>query len=78
MVQIVDVDTYSRDRFNKEDSLSKFLVPYLYATDLDDAAEKFLVKYYREALETPVPVDVDELGKTIDEAMRLVYQNRCP
>ena len=61
MVTIVDVDTYSRDRYDKESSLSKFLVPYLYATDLDDEAEKFLMKYYREAVESPVPVDIDEL-----------------
>ncbi len=61
MVTLVDVDTYSRDRYNKEDSLSKFLVPYLYADDLDKEAEKFLSKYYRDALEAPVPVDLDEL-----------------
>ena len=61
MVTIVDVDTYSRDRYNREDSLSKFLVPYLYSEDLDKEAEKFLEKYYREALESPVPVDLDEL-----------------
>ena len=61
MVTLVDVDTYSRDRYSKEDSLSKFLVPYLYADDLDKEAEKFLSKYYRDALEAPVPVDLDEL-----------------
>lgn len=30
MVTIKGVDLYSRDKFNAEDSLSKFLIPYLF------------------------------------------------
>lgn len=61
MVTITKVDLYSKDRFNSEDSLSRFLVPYLYAKDLDKEAEKFLKKYYRKALKTPMPIKMDEL-----------------
>lgn len=46
LVIIKDIDSYSKDRFNEEDSLSKFLVPYLYAKNLDAEATKFLEKYY--------------------------------
>lgn len=35
----VAIDLYSKDKFNAEDSLSKFLVPYLYSKDLDAEAE---------------------------------------
>lgn len=61
MVTITGVDLYSKDKFNAEDSLSKFLVPYLYSKDLDAEAEKFLKEYYPKALKTPMAIDMDEL-----------------
>ncbi|MES5930086.1 hypothetical protein QCI77_29725 [Bacillus cereus group sp. MG9] len=60
-VMIIDVREYSRERFSKESALSRYLVPYLYSEDLDNEAEKFLQKYYPEALEKPMPLDMDEL-----------------
>lgn len=60
-VTLLNVSDYSKDKFSKENSLSKFLVPYLYSENLDAEAEKFLETYYPEALETPMPIDVDEL-----------------
>ena len=60
-VNIVDVDSYSKEKFDKESSLSQYLIPYIYAEDLDKAAEKFLSDHFPEALEMPMPIDVDEL-----------------
>ncbi len=61
MVTIIGVDEYSADKFDKNTSLSKYLVPYLYAEDLEKEAEKFLDKYCRQALKEPMPIPLDEL-----------------
>jgi DNA-binding Xre family transcriptional regulator len=61
MVTITGVDEYSADRFDKNTTLSKYLVPYLYAEDLEKEAEKFLNKYCRHALKEPMPIPLDEL-----------------
>ncbi|NMC34256.1 MAG: hypothetical protein GYA36_17645 [Veillonellaceae bacterium] len=61
MVTITGVDEYSADRFDKNTSLSKYLVPYLYAEDIEKEAEKFLNKYCRQALKEPMPIPLDEL-----------------
>lgn len=61
MVTITGVDLYSKDRFSEEDSLSRFLVPYLYTKDLDLEAEKFLKKYYPQALKIPMAINMAEL-----------------
>lgn len=44
-VKILGVEDYSRERFDKEDALTKYLVPYVYAKDLDAHATRFLEKY---------------------------------
>lgn len=61
MVTITGVDEYSADRFDKNTTLSKYLVPYLYAENLEKEAEKFLDKYCRQALKEPMPIPLDEL-----------------
>lgn len=61
MVTITKVDLYSKDKFNAEDSLSRYLVPYLYAKDLDREAERFLLKYYPKALKAPMAINMKEL-----------------
>lgn len=61
MVTITGVDEYSVDKFDKNTTLSKYLVPYLYAEDLEKEAEKFLNKYCRQALKEPMPIPLDEL-----------------
>ena len=70
MVTIKGVDLYSRDKFNAEDSLSKFLIPYLYSKNLDAEATKFLEKYYRKALKIPMPIDMEELLENMCLEMR--------
>lgn len=61
MVTITGVDDYSADRFDKNTTLSKYLVPYLYAENLEKEAEKFLDKYCRQALKEPMPIPLEEL-----------------
>lgn len=61
MVTITSVEDYTQERFNKEDALTKFLVPYIYAKDLDLHAEKSLKKYCPRALETPMPLPIKEV-----------------
>lgn len=55
------------ERFDKEDALTNYLVPYVYAKDLDEHATKFLEKYCSRALKTAMPLPLDE----ILEAMQL-------
>lgn len=61
MVTIISIGEYSKERFNKEDALSQYLIPYVYSKDLDSHAEKFLKKYCPEAQETPMPLPVNEV-----------------
>lgn len=60
-VSINDVRTYSKAKFDAENSLSRFLVPYLYEKNLDAEADRFLEKYYPDALRNTIPVDVKKL-----------------
>ena len=66
---IRDISEYSSERFKAEDALTKYLVPYVYAKDLDKHAEKFLQKYCPQALETPMPLPIkeiiDKMGLTV-------------
>lgn len=61
MVTITSVGEYSKERFGKEDTLSQYLIPYVYSKDLDAHAEKFLKKYCPKALETPMPLPIKEV-----------------
>ena len=56
---------YHKDQTLYEDSLSQFLVPYINSEDLDEAAEDFLNRFYPEALERPIPVDVGAVLKNM-------------
>ena len=61
MVTITSVEDYTKEYFSKEDALTKFLVPYIYAKDLDLHAEKFLKKYCPRALGTTMPLPIKEV-----------------
>lgn len=61
MVTIREVNESHRNRFDKETSLSKYLIPYLYAEDIEKEAEKFLEKYCEKALHEPMPLPIDEI-----------------
>ena len=53
---INSIEPYCKRKFESENRLSKHLVPYVYAKDLDKEAEKFLKKYYPRALESPMRI----------------------
>lgn len=60
-VRIIKIDEYSQERFNKESKLDHFFVPYLYSEDADNVAEKFLKEHYPAAVETPMPLPINEI-----------------
>ncbi len=75
-VTIIDVvENDFSSKFYKKLGLSKYMVPYLYSSDLDRAAEDFLERNYPDALEKPMPIDVNEL---IDNMCLKLYQAPLP
>lgn len=60
-VKLHDISEYTKERFNAEDSLTKYLVPYVYVKDLDSHAEKFLLKYCPRALNEPMALPIKEI-----------------
>lgn len=60
-VSIGYVTEYSRELFRAEDALTKYMVPYIYAKDLDKHAAKFLEKYCPRALKEPMPIPIKEI-----------------
>ena len=60
-VSIGYVSEYSRELFRSEDALTKYLVPYIYAKDLDKHAENFLESYCPRALDEPMPLPIKEI-----------------
>lgn len=60
-VSIGYASEYSRELFRAEDALTQYLVPYIYAKDLDKHAERFLEKYCPRALEEPMPLPIKEI-----------------
>lgn len=61
MVTITKIEPYSREKWKAEDALTKFLVPYMYAKDLDRHAHEFLTKYCPRALREPMPLPIPEI-----------------
>lgn len=74
-VRIGDASEYSRELFRAEDALTKYLVPYIYAKDLDKHAERFLEKYCPRALEEPMPLPIEEI---VDSMGLTVYHAPLP
>ncbi len=64
--KILKTESYNQKNY-RENPLSDALVPYLHADRLDEVATAFLLKYYPEALKTPMPVDT----KVLTERMGL-------
>lgn len=63
--QVVNLEEHIEEKFNKTKSLSKYLIPYIYSENLEKNAEAFLEKYCPEALETPMPLPIDEVLKNM-------------
>lgn len=69
------VSEYSKEIFRAENALTKFLIPYIYAKDLDKHAEKFLEKYCPRALAEPMPLPIKEI---VDAMGLIVYPAPLP
>lgn len=53
---VSDIGTYNGKQRYGKDGLSEYLVPFIRTVQLEAEAEKFLERYYPEALQTPMPV----------------------
>ena len=60
---VTDISIYMKQRENKDNRLSEYLVPVISKDQLDQVAEGFLKKYYPEALEKPMKVSAREIAK---------------
>lgn len=56
---VIRVADYNKDKFDKQETASKFLVPYVYAEDLEDKADEFLRTYCWEVINEPYPLPID-------------------
>lgn len=74
-VNIGHASEYSRELFRAEDALTKYLVPYIYAKDLDKHAEKFLERYCPRALKKPMPLPIKEI---VEQMGLTVYHAPLP
>ena len=74
-VNIGHASEYSRELFRAEDALTKYLVPYIYAKDLDKHAEKFLERYCPQALKEPMPLPIKEI---VEQMGLTVYHAPLP
>lgn len=74
-VNIGYASEYSRELFRAGDALTKYLVPYIYAKDLDKHAEKFLERYCPRALKEPMPLPIKEI---VEQMGLTVYHAPLP
>lgn len=65
------INLYNMEDIPQEHPLSEYLIPYLCRADLDREAEEFLMLYYPEALESPMPVN----GKILISRMGFKVMN---
>lgn len=70
-VKMINISEYTKERFDAEDSLTKYLIPYIYAKELEAHAEKFLMRYYPQALDEPMPLPIKDVLNAMGLSMRL-------
>lgn len=63
--EIADVEEYISDPYPYKKALSQYAIPYIPTEDLEKRAEAFLVKYYKEALETPMALPMKNILQNI-------------
>lgn len=71
-VEVLDTKEYYNGKFQKENALDQFLVPYIYSADLEDYADDFTQFYCNDAIYDGYKLPIDhimrELGIGIYEA----------
>ena len=55
---IIDVEPYSKAKFDPEMTLSRYLIPYMRKEDMEAKAEEVLQQYIPDAFVCPKPLDV--------------------
>lgn len=70
---IDNIDVYNKQRINKENNLTEYLIPVIYKDQLEDIAENFLTNYYPEALNAPTPVSVHEVARRMGLKIKKVH-----
>ncbi|CAH0346756.1 hypothetical protein [Bacillus sp. CECT 9360] len=70
---VTDVSIYMKQRENKENRLSEYLVPVISKDQLDQVAEGFLEKYYPEALEKPMKVPARKIAERMGLGIREIH-----
>lgn len=71
--EIHGVSVYNQNRSRRKDSLAGSLVPYISRDMLEGEAEEFLRQYCPEALNSPMPLPVEDVAKR----MSLQVQSAC-
>jgi hypothetical protein len=69
---IENVEVGDEINWDKNNAYSPYMVPYIYVEDMDSMAEKFLEKYYPEALNDMVPVDPFTVAKRMNLKLKEV------
>ena len=59
--KIIEVEEYITQPYQYKKGLSEFAIPYISVDDLDDRAELFLKKYFKEALDTPMALPIQKI-----------------
>ena len=70
---VTDVSIYMKQRENKENRLSEYLVPVISKDQLDQVAEGFLENYYPEALEKPMKVPARKIAERMGLGIREIH-----
>lgn len=64
-VSVIRTTEYNKAKFDKHNTLSQALIPYLYEEDIESEAEDFLKRIYPKALFEPMSLPVDHIAKSM-------------
>ena len=64
-LKFLQVEEYSKEKYDKERNIDHYLVPYLYSDDADSIAEDFLRRHCPQALQIAMPLPIDEVVRNL-------------
>lgn len=68
-VEVLDTQEYHNGKFQKENALDQFLVPYIYSADLEDQADDFTLFYCSDAVYDGYMLPIDHLMRELGIAV---------
>lgn len=71
--RVTKVDIYSKKKFEADKRLSRKLIPYICAKNLNDVADDFLKRYCPEALQKPMMLPLEDIVKRMGLEMKQVH-----